>query len=326
VKNIQFFASAYLTNATRRAVLKQVAQATGLGAAMTLLSVPLSEGRGQGAPMPPRMKYAICNETFGDWPMERAFAFAAECGYRGSEIAPFTIGEDVADVSAARRTDVRRLAERAGLEVVGLHWLLFRTKGLHLTAADAQVRLKTAAYFGELARFCADLGGKILVLGSPEQRSLALGMTRAEGMKYAAEVLRAAAPALEKAGVVIGLEPLAAVETNFLTTAAEAAELVELVGSPRCRLHLDCKAMAVAESTPPAVVIRKYRKLLVHFHANDPNRQGPGFGKLDFVPILAALREIGYRGWVSVEVLDYSPGPERIARESIRYLQHCETT
>ena len=99
--------------------------------------------------------------------------------------------------------------------------------------------------------------------------------------------------------------------------------MVALVDSPTCRLHLDCKAMA-AERTPIPEIIHKYREQFVHFHANDPNRQGPGFGKLDFVPILKALREINYGGWVSVEVFDYTPGPERLARESIKYLRRCE--
>ena len=63
-----------------------------------------------------------------------------------------------------------------------------------------------------------------------------------------------------------------------------------------------------AETTPIPDLIHNYRKQFVHFHANDPNRQGPGFGKLDFVPIMKALREIDYRGWVSVEPMDYTPG------------------
>jgi sugar phosphate isomerase/epimerase len=78
-----------------------------------------------------------------------------------------------------------------------------------------------------------------------------------------------------------------------------------------------------SESTPMADLIRRYRAELVHFHANDPNRQGPGFGELEFPPILAALGEIDYHGWVSVEVFDYSPGIERLARESIEYLREC---
>ena len=311
------------TPCTRREALKQVARATGLGAAMTFLSFPLRQCRGEEAEMPPRMKYAICNDSFGDWPLEKAFAFAAQCGYKGLEIAPFTIGQLVTDVSAKRRAEVRRLAERAGLEVVGLHWLLAHTEGFHLTTADAAVRRKTADYFGELAHFCADLGGKTMILGSPQQRNLAPGMTKEQGMQHAAEILCAALPALEKTGAVIGLEPLAPSETNFLNTAAEAVELMKMIDSPHCRLHLDCKAMA-SESTPIPDLIHKYRGLFVHFHANDPNRQGPGFGRLDFVPILRALREVGYRGWVSVEPIDFDAGPERIATQSIEYLQQCE--
>ena len=171
----------------------------------------------------PRFKYAICNEIFGDWPFEKAFAFAAKCGYTGIEIAPFTMAMYADKISAARRAEVRRQAKHAGLEVVGLHWLLAKTEGFHLTSPDAAVRRKTAAYLGELARLCADLGGRIMVLGSPQQRNLAPGMSKQQGMKYAAEVLHAAAPTLEKTGVVIGLEPLATTETNFLTTAAEGA-------------------------------------------------------------------------------------------------------
>jgi sugar phosphate isomerase/epimerase len=306
----------------RREILRWAVGAAGLSSAVALDSLLPTPARGEDVKMP-HLKYAICNETFGDWPMEKAFALAAECGYQGIEIAPFTMGQLATDVSAKRRAEVRRMVERAGLEVIGLHWLLAQTKGFHLTSGDADVRRKTADYFGELARFCADLGGKMMILGSPQQRSLAPDVSKEQGMKRAAEILLATVPVLEKTNVVIGLEPLAAVETNFLTTAAEAVELMKRVDSPQIRLHLDCKAMA-AESIPIPELIRKYQGVFVHFHANDPNRQGPGFGELDFAPILAALREVSYRGWVSVEVLDYSAGPERIARQSIEYLRQCE--
>lgn len=306
------------TVVTRRQLLKTAA---GLGVAAGLL--PAGRGRCEDAKMPSRFKYAMCNETFGTEPFDKAFATVAGCGYTGIEIAPFTISEYVTDVSVKRRAEVRRLAEKNGLGVVGLHWALAKTKGFHLTTDDADVRRKTAEYFGELAKFCADLGGKIIVLGSPKQRDLAPGMSKETGMKHAAEVLQAAVPAFEKADVVLALEPLGPRDTNFVTTAAEGVELIDKVGSPRCQLHLDCKAMAT-EPTPIPDLIRKYRDVMVHFHANDPNLQGPGFGKLDFVPVMQALADIRYRGWVSVEVFDYKPGPERLTRESIEYMRKCE--
>ncbi len=129
-------------------------------------------------------------------------------------------------------------------------------------------------------------------------------------------------PAFEENEVELCVETLGPSEGDFLLTAAEGVELCEMVGSPQCRLHLDVKAMS-SDTTPIPELIRANRALLRHFHANDPNRQGPGFGEVDFVPIFRALGEIDYQGWVSVEVFDYSPGVERLARESISYMRAC---
>jgi sugar phosphate isomerase/epimerase len=268
------------------------------------------------------MKFAICNETFQDWPIDRAFAFAADCGYTGVEIAPFTLGTSATEISPARRAEVRRQADAAGLQVTGLHWLLAKTEGFYLTSPERAVRRKTADYFIELARLCVDLGGQVMVLGSPQQRNLLPGVTLQQATECAAEVLEAVVPALEQTDVVLALEPLGPAETTFLVTTDQAVELVERMGSPQVRLHLDCKAMAT-EAAPIPALIRRHHAMLAHFHVNDANRQGPGFGDLDFLPILQALGEVDYRGWVSVEVFDYTPGVERLARESVEYLQSC---
>lgn len=273
------------------------------------------------------MKLAICNETFLDWPHERAMAFAAECGYTGLEIAPFTLGDngpatDVRAISPAIRQQTRALADAAGLEIIGLHWLLAKTEGLHLTRPDPLIGSRTTEYLVALAQLCHDLGGRLMVLGSPQQRNRPAGVETQAALEQAARVIGAAMPHMEALDVTLAVEPLGPAEGNFLNTAAEAVELIERVGSTHCRLHLDCKAMST-ESVPIPELIRRHRQLLCHFHANDPNRQGPGFGELEFEPILSALGEIGYQGWNSVEVFDYTPGVERLARESATYLRQC---
>ena len=195
------------------------------------------------------MKYAICNETFLDWPFERAMAFAAECGYTGIEFAPFTMASDAREISPARRVEVRRQAAAAGLDVVGLHWLLAKTNGYYLTSPEAEVRRRTADYVRELARLCGDLGGRLMIFGSPLQRNILPGVTPDEAFDYAAQVVQDALPVLEQTGVTLCMEPLGPAEGNFLNQAADAVRLIEKINHPNCRLILDCKAMS-SEATP----------------------------------------------------------------------------
>src|SRR5512139_230569 len=108
------------------------------------------------------MKFAICNETFDGWKQDDAFACIAELGYQGVEVAPFTIANDVREIPLQGRQRLRRLAEENGLVVTGLHWLLAKTTGLHLTSPDPAVRRQTAGYVIELIHFCADLGGETM--------------------------------------------------------------------------------------------------------------------------------------------------------------------
>jgi sugar phosphate isomerase/epimerase len=269
------------------------------------------------------MRYAICNETFEGWDHGRVCRFVVGLGYEGLELAPFTLAPRITDVTPEHRRKLRDEAGECGLSIIGLHWLLARTEGLHLTSPDAAVRRATAAYLVELARCCAELGGSVLVFGSPAQRRIPAGATRGQAADWAVDTFRQAAAGIADAGVHLLLEPLAAPEADFLNTCAEAVELLERIDQPSFGLHLDVKAMS-SEETPVSELIRRFAPRAGHFHANDANRRGPGFGSTDFVPIFAALRESGYRGWVSVEVFDYSPDPETIARESLRYMRECE--
>ena len=269
------------------------------------------------------IRYAICNETFGDWPLAKACDFAASCGYSGIEIAPFTLAPLATDLPAAARGEIRRTIARAGLDCVGLHWLLAKTEGFHVAHPDADVRGRTVDYLGELARLCHDLGGRVLVFGSPKQRSLMPGVSPEQAVDHIHEVFSRLVPVLESTDTVVALEPLSPAETDVLTTAAETRRLIERIGSQHVRLLLDVKAMASEELPIPEIIVGSAREL-EHFHANDVNLQGPGFGGVDFAPIFSALDEVRYAGWVSVEVFDYAPGPERLARDSIDYMRRVE--
>jgi len=265
------------------------------------------------------MRFAICNEIFQDWPIEDACAFAGRAGYDAIEIAPFTLAHRVTELSAVDRARVRDAAAGAGLVVSGIHWVLAKAEDLHLTSPDAATRERTAAYLVALVDFCADVGGQVVVVGSPKQRSLTEEVTFEQGWDWAGQVFRDAVRQAEERGVTICFEPLAPSETNFINTAVEAVRFVGQFGSPAFKIILDVKAMC-SEAKPIPQIIRESWPHFAYFHANDRNLKGPGFGDVDFVPIVAALREVGYQGTVSVEVFNFDEGPEVIATRSLEYL------
>lgn len=267
------------------------------------------------------MKFAICQELFENWDWKKQCEFSAGLGYTGMELAPFTLAGRIGEVSQETRAEYRKIAEGHGLQIIGLHWLLAKTEGLHLTTSDAAVRKATSDYLIELGQACADFGGTLMVFGSPFQRNVEDGMTTEQAMANASEIFKAALPAFADRGVKICMEPLTPKETDFINTCAQATELIEMVGEPNFALHQDVKAMLGAEEKSIPELIAQYDGKVGHFHVNDTNLLGPGMGETDYKPILKALNESSYDGWVSVEVFDYKPGAENIARQSIEYLQ-----
>jgi sugar phosphate isomerase/epimerase len=267
-------------------------------------------------------RYAICNETFDGWDHARACDAAAAAGYTGLEVAPFTMAPLITQFDSAKRAQFRKTAEAAGVPIIGLHWLLAKTQGFQVTSPDAAVRTATAEYLGELTRACRELGGDLMVFGSPLQRKIPPNTTYEEACGYFIDTLEKLIPHLEEHNVSFLLEPLARSETDFLLTAQDAVSILDELKHSLLGLHLDVKAMC-GEVKPINEIITDSRLHLRHFHANDANRRGPGFGEIDFVPIFDTLKAINYPGWVSVEVFDYSPDPETIARDSISYMQRC---
>ncbi len=267
------------------------------------------------------MKFGICSEIFKDWnDIGRAIDYAKEIGYDGIEIAPFTLSQYVTGIPAATRQEIVQRAAAADLEVLGIHWVFVGPEGVHLTHPDASIRAFTVKYLIDLVNFCGDLGGKIIIFGSPKQRNIEEGVTPEQAFDFAREAFGKAMPVCEERGVTILMEPLTHLETNFCTTAEETVRLIDAVQHPNFQLILDTKAMAF-EKESRADLIKKYAAYMKHYHANDENLDGPGFGEVDFAPIFQALKEVNFDGYVSVEVFNFEPGPEAIATKSLEYMK-----
>jgi sugar phosphate isomerase/epimerase len=159
-----------------------------------------------------------------------------------------------------------------------------------------------------------------MVVGSPKQRNILDGVAPDQAWDWAAESFRDAVRRAEQRAVTICFEPLAPSETNFINTAAEAIRFIRQFQSRAMKIILDVKAMC-SEAGPIPRIIRESWPEFGYVHANDRNLKGPGFGDVDYGPIAAALKEVGYDGFVSVEVFDFQEGPETIATRSIDYLR-----
>jgi sugar phosphate isomerase/epimerase len=267
------------------------------------------------------MKFALCNEMFENRPVAEICSVAGRLGYHGIEIAPFTLSASATDVTARQRKEVRQTIAEHGLEVVGLHWLFVGPTGLHITTPDEAAWRKTRDYLSCLVDLCSDLGGKVMVIGSPKQRNILPGQTFEGAWKRAVDLFVAVLDKAGKLDVTLCIEPLSPQETDFINTVEQGLKMVREINHPNFKLHLDVKAMS-SETIPVPEVIRSVRaEDIGHFHVNDPNLYGPGMGDVDYGPIAKAIKDIGYDKWLSVEVFKYDPDPETIARKSIEYLR-----
>lgn len=268
------------------------------------------------------MRFALCNEVLASLEFARQCEMAAALGYQGLEVAPHTLGDEPHRLTSTQRAAIRRSAQDAGIVVSGLHWLLVQPAGLSITSLDAAVRARTIDTMHQQIDLCADLGGTVLVHGSPAQRRLP-EQHAARARQHGIDAFAAVAGHAQAAGVTYCIEPLAAPQANFIHTVAEAAAIVRTIGQTSVLTMLDCCAAVHAESEPVPDLLARWLPtgMLAHLQVNDPNLRGPGQGELRFADILRTLKRYGYAGWVAVEPFDYVPDGPTCAARAIGYLR-----
>jgi len=269
------------------------------------------------------VRIALCNEVIAPMSFPAQCEYAAKLGYDGLEIAPYTLSEEPHRMGAARIAAARAAAEDAGIAVTGLHWLLIKPAGLSISSKDDGIRQKTIDVMLALIDQCAELGGRYLVHGSPHQRRVDPGETRAAAMARARDSFAAVAERAQKAGVVYCIEPLSSEQTPLINTLEEAAQLVTEIGNPAVRSMLDCSSAGRMEKEPLGALVERWlpKGTIAHVQVNDRNRRGPGQGEQRFAPLFSALKRCGYGGDVAVEPFDYVPDGPGAAARAIGYIK-----
>lgn len=267
------------------------------------------------------MEFTLCNEVLRELPLPEQCRLAANMGYAGLEIAPFTLADDPTRMSAQQIAQVRRIVEDHGLRITGLHWLLVAPEGLSITDPAPDMRHRTGDAIAALVDLCAALGGRVLVHGSPKQRSL--GDDPARGRATALAHLAAAGARAGKAGLTYCIEPLSADESSFINLVSEAVELVEEAAEPSLRTMIDTGHALRGESEGLADLAARWLPtgMIAHVQFNDSNRRGPGQGKDSFGPLLDQLMTALWQHPMAIEPFIYIPDGPTTAAQSIGHLR-----
>lgn len=272
------------------------------------------------------MRYAVCNELFGDLPFSRACRIAKEEGFEGIEIAPFSIFGDFSDATIGRAmVECRRILQEEGLQFVGFHWLLAKPEGLHLASPDRYVRSRSWEHLRFMLECAAGFGGGKLVLGSPKQRSTPQGMTPIEVKGILLKELSAIADHAVSCNSQLLIEALSPDQTDIVTSLEEAVDIVEKVGKPAIKTMFDFHN-ARRESLGPAPLIERFYPYIEHIHLNETEGGAPGTGSTDYMPSLRALLRRGYFGWLSMEIFQAPEDPRQVLRTAMRTMQEAEAS
>ena len=271
------------------------------------------------------MRAAVCNELCADRPLAEACRLIARHGFRGVELAPYTLADDPTKLSAARLREIRVAIETAGLACAGLHWLLKAPAGLHLTTADPTVRRRSWDALRRLIDLCAALGGEVMVLGSGRQRS-AQGLDRAVALDALTDGLASLAETAGAARIRLLLEALPASSTDVVNTLEEARAAIAAVGHPAVSGMFDFHNSR-DETEPWEGLIERHGAIIHHVHLNEADGyhpslvRRPGRRRSEFGPAFRALAARGYAGWISLEIFHAAEPPETILAETRAFLE-----
>jgi D-psicose/D-tagatose/L-ribulose 3-epimerase len=166
---------------------------------------------------------------------------------------------------------------------------------------DAAVRQAAVARLRRMADLTVEMGGNAMAgpLYSPVRHLTGRART-ADEWGRCTEVLAAGAAHARQLGITMAIEPLNRFETHVVNTVADAVRLCQEVGNPALKVQVDT-FHANIEEKDTAGAIREAGPWLGHFHACENDRGVPGTGHVPWEGVFAALRDIDYRGWVTIE-------------------------
>jgi sugar phosphate isomerase/epimerase len=248
--------------------------------------------------------------------LESACEAASALGFDAIEIFP-------PSAEAIDRPAVHQLLSRHSLQVAAIGtgggWVLHK---LHLLHGDAAVRKAAREFIRQMIEVAAEFGAPAII-GSMQGR-VEGDLDRAQALDWLGDALEDLGAHAETLGTPLLYEPLNRYETNLFNRLSDAAAFLDSLRTRNVKLLADLFHMNIEESSP-ADALRSAARHVGHVHFADSNRHAVGFGHTETAPILAALRDIGYAGYLSAEILPL-PDSQTAAAQTARALQTLVAT
>ena len=270
------------------------------------------------------MKFALCNELFGNMDLETAAYISKKVGYDGIEFAPYTVfgSFSQADVQAGINKIKKVLADN-GLAFAGFHWLLADARPMSLVSPDKALRDAALDRLKLLLSAAGELGGGVLVLGSSKQRSSSAGQSAEEATAMLRDSFSSLGDHAVKCNSVLLIEALDHKHCNVINTLEQAKELVEAVSSPGISSMFDFHNCG-DEKESWDTLIRKYSKIIKHVHINEWDGGPPGSGTSDYGPAFRALKEIAFEDWISMEIFSVPADAATLVTSAMAFIKGIE--
>ncbi|MFC5586822.1 sugar phosphate isomerase/epimerase family protein [Nitratireductor kimnyeongensis] len=275
------------------------------------------------------MKYAFNTWAYGSFPswlpsyeLDEVVRRLARIGYDGIEIGCAAPHAWPAYLDAARRRELRSLMEGEGLPAVSLLPAPGGGPGHNPASPLEAERRATMHHYCEVIDLAADLGAGLVLYIAGWQ---VFGSTREDAYTRSVECLRQISKHAEDCGIVIAIEPTAA-DSNLIDTPHEALKLMRDSGAENVKVMFDTYH-AIYRDDVSADHVRILGDDLVHIHCADANRAAPGDGVVDWFGVLQAARDIGFAGYLTMEIGFHTreADPDNYARRALSYLKGVET-
>lgn len=269
------------------------------------------------------MKLAISNIAWQPEDDSRIAESMLEYGFTGVEIAPTKLWKNPLEAEPSSVDSYRAFWNERGITIPSMQALLFGRPDLRIFD-DKATRSATLAYLSGIIELGARLGARVLVFGSPKNRSIG-NLDRKQAFDIAAEFFGAVGRVAAQHDSIFCIEPNpVAYGCDFVTTSEEGLELVHSVAHPGFGLHLDTAGMTMSKEKIGTALQNAFDDLC-HFHISEPDLVPIGTDGVDHKLFSKVLSDLGYEHWYSVEMRSAEERQESVDGVRLALAEVCKS-